>query len=320
MSNIFLLLFFLSIIGLVAGLIRPQLISKVLKRSLSRKKTGLIFGALIITFFILFGVTVPPTKIESDQIKKEEQSQPTSSGKPQTTPNPTPTQSPSTTPTSTPTKSGETFRVVKVIDGDTINVDINGKIETLRLIGIDTPETVDPRKPVQCFGVEASNKAEGVLNGQSVRLEGDNTQGERDKYNRLLRYVFLLDGTNFNKQMISEGYAHEYTYQSNPYKYQIEFKQAEKEARENKRGLWADNACGGNSTTSTYQTPPTTTTTNASGSCKYSCSSPDRDCSDFSTHGEAQSFFSCCGFTATNDPMKLDSIGVGDGIACESLP
>lgn len=54
--------------------------------------------------------------------------------------------------------------------------------------------------------------------------------------------------------------------------------------------------------------------------CKYSCTGSDKDCSDFSSHKEAQAFFNCCGFTATNDPMKLDSIGKGDGIACESLP
>ncbi len=54
--------------------------------------------------------------------------------------------------------------------------------------------------------------------------------------------------------------------------------------------------------------------------CMYSCSSPDRDCEDFSTHSEAQEFFECCGFTETNDPMKLDSLGTGDGVACESLP
>lgn len=228
----------------------------------------------------------------------------------------------STFASTTPTRSGETLKVVKVIDGDTINVDLNGKIETLRLIGIDTPETVDPRKPVQCFGIEASNKAKEVLNGQSVRLEADNTQGERDKYGRLLRYIFLLDGTNFNKMMISEGYAHEYTYQSNPYKYQVEFKQAEGEARENKRGLWADNACTGISTQSTIQNSNTAQPSKpvASGSCKYSCSGADRDCSDFSTQAEAQAFFNCCEFTATYDPMKLDSIGVGDGVVCESLP
>lgn len=61
--------------------------------------------------------------------------------------------------------------------------------------------------------------------------------------------------------------------------------------------------------------PPLKTT-----QCKYSCSGPDRDCADFSTHNEAQAFFNCCGFTRTNDPMKLDGLGVDDGLACESLP
>lgn len=132
--------------------------------------------------------------------------------------------------------------MVWVIDGDTIKVLINNKEETVRLIGIDTPEVVDPRKPVQCFGIEASNKAKEILNGRSVILESDSTQGERDKYGRLLRYVFL-DKENFNKIMISEGFAHEYTYKDNQYKYRNEFINSEKEARENKRGLWADNAC-----------------------------------------------------------------------------
>lgn len=137
------------------------------------------------------------------------------------------------------------YRVVKVVDGDTVDVDIDGKVERLRLIGIDTPETVDPRKAVQCFGKEASNKAKELLNGQSVSLESDGTQGERDKYKRLLRYVFLPDGTNFNLYMISEGYAHEYTYDK-PYKYQADFKQAEIDARNGNRGLWNPDTCNGN--------------------------------------------------------------------------
>lgn len=136
------------------------------------------------------------------------------------------------------------FKVVKVVDGDTIDVEINGKIERLRLIGIDTPETVDPRKSVQCFGRESSNKAKELLLGQFVNLESDDTQGERDKYKRLLRYVFLPDGTNFNLYMIAEGYAHEYTYQD-PYKYQYDFKEAERLARENNKGLWNPSACSG---------------------------------------------------------------------------
>jgi micrococcal nuclease len=139
-------------------------------------------------------------------------------------------------PVSTPTNS-KAYDVIKVVDGDTIDVSINGKIERLRLIGINTPETVDPRKAVECFGVEASDKAKTVLTGKKVLLEGDATQGERDKYDRLLRYVFLEDGTNFNLLMIKEGYAYEYTYDT-PYKYQTQFKQAQKEAEIAKAGLW----------------------------------------------------------------------------------
>lgn len=142
-------------------------------------------------------------------------------------------------------QSDDLYEVVKVVDGDTLTVKIDGKNETLRLIGINTPETVDPRKPVQCFGKEASNKAKELLNGKKVRLESDSTQDDRDKYDRLLRYVILEDGTNFNKMMIREGYAHEYTY-NNPYKYWTDFKDAEREARTNQRGLWAENTCNGN--------------------------------------------------------------------------
>jgi micrococcal nuclease len=139
----------------------------------------------------------------------------------------------------TPVSKKILYSVVKIIDGDTIDVLINDKVERLRLIGINTPETVDPRKPVECFGKEASNKAREILTDKKVFLESDTSQGDLDKYNRLLRYVFLEDGTNFNLLMIKEGYAYEYTYQT-PYKYQLEFKNAQKEATSNKVGLWGD--------------------------------------------------------------------------------
>lgn len=145
---------------------------------------------------------------------------------------------------STPTNNSQDYySVVKVVDGDTFEVQIGNKKEKVRFIGVDTPEVVDPRKPVQCFGREASNFAKKILTDKKVRLEKDPTQGDRDKYNRLLRFVYLEDGTFFNKLLISEGYAHEYTYHSNPYKYQEEFIQAARDARENSRGLWAPNAC-----------------------------------------------------------------------------
>ena len=136
----------------------------------------------------------------------------------------------------------ETAKVIKVIDGDTIEASLNSKKETIRLIGIDAPEIVDPRRNVECFGKEALGKAKGILNNRTIKLESDPTQGERDKYQRLLRYVFIEE-LNVNKLMISEGYAHEYTYQNNPYKYMDDFKNAERTAREENKGLWNKSTC-----------------------------------------------------------------------------
>lgn len=231
-------------------------------------KYGLIIPIALTTLFIgsAFAVSIfNPTKSEN---KDTNQSQPTQEAT-QTTTETKPAETTESTKTETPkaeTPSNDLYSVISVTDGDTIKVDINGKTETIRLIGIDTPETVDPRKPVQCFGVEASNKAKELLNGKKVKLEADSTQGERDKYDRLLRYVFMEDGTFYNKYMIAEGFAHEYTYDSNPYKYQAEFKEAEKQAREQNKGFWNSNTCNGDTTKSADNQTTTTnnTTTNNS--------------------------------------------------------
>ena len=138
--------------------------------------------------------------------------------------------------------------VVKVQDGDTFVVDINGQQETVRMIGLDTPETKDPRKPVQCFGRAASNWTKDHLTGRRVKLESDPTQGERDRYDRLLAYVWRDDGLFINQTLIAEGYAHEYTYQSKPYKFQADFQAAERTARSESKGLWSVAACNGDTT------------------------------------------------------------------------
>ena len=139
-------------------------------------------------------------------------------------------------------QANKIYKIIRVIDGDTVVVNIDNKDEIIRLIGINSPEVRDPRKPVECFGKEASAKAKEVLKDKNVRIENDPTQGDKDKYKRLLRYIFLEDGTNFNKLMIEEGYAFEYTYNI-PYKYQEEFKEAQRQAEVNRKGLWADGAC-----------------------------------------------------------------------------
>jgi micrococcal nuclease len=206
------------------------------------------------------------------------------------------------------------YKVVKVIDGDTLDVSIDGKTERLRLIGIDTPETVDPRETVQCFGKEASDKAKSMLQGTSVHLEEDTSQDSRDKYGRLLRYVYLEDGTNFNKYMIAEGYAHEYTYQV-PYAYQKEFKAAEASARDNNRGLWSPSSCGGVTTSDAPAQPAPKATpapTAPSGNCdpNYSPCVPlvsyDLDCGDISTSVKV----------IGTDIHRFDR--EGDGYGCES--
>lgn len=207
---------------------------------------------------------------------------------------------------------GDTYAVVRVADGDTISASIDGKIETIRFIGIDTPETVDPRKAVQCFGKEASDKTKELLTGQRVMLEKDPSQGERDKYGRLLAYVYRADGLFVNEYLVAQGYAYEYTYNA-PYKYQAQFKAAEAEARTQGRGLWAPGACSA----FVPKPPPAAPPASAAGPGDYSCSSNLYNCTDFATHAKAQSVYESCGW-AGNDVHWLDSDK--DGIACESLP
>jgi len=146
------------------------------------------------------------------------------------------------------TTTPDVYPVVKVVDGDTDDVLVDGKTVRLRLIGMDTPEVVDPRKPVQCFGRDASAEGHKLLDGQYVRLEYDSVTGKTDIYGRTLAYVFLLDGTFYNEFMIRNGYAHEYDYQNQKYTYRAEFQAAQKAAQSEQLGFWSPQTCGGNTT------------------------------------------------------------------------
>jgi len=126
-------------------------------------------------------------------------------------------------------------RVTRVIDGDTIEVDIDSSIYRVRYIGIDTPETVHPSQPIECFGKEASDKNSELVAGQTVRLEKDIS--ETDKYGRLLRYVWV-DDIFVNDYLVRQGYAYATTYPPDV-KYAEQFAGAQTEAEENNRGLWA---------------------------------------------------------------------------------
>lgn len=136
-------------------------------------------------------------------------------------------------------------RVLRVVDGDTIDVEQDGQSRRVRLIGVNTPETVDKRRPIQCFGPEASHFVKHLLDHRVVRLEGDPGKENTDKYHRLLRFVYLSDGTLLNEQLIRDGYGQEYTFQHQAYLHQAEFKQVEAEAKSANRGLWSPATCGG---------------------------------------------------------------------------
>jgi micrococcal nuclease len=131
-----------------------------------------------------------------------------------------------------PAPSGEWRVVVRVVDGDTLVLDGG---ERVRLIGVNTPETKDPRRPVEYFGKEASAFVRRVAEGKRARLEYD--QERADRYGRTLAYVYLEDGTFLNAEIIRQGYGHAYT--RFPFRYADEFRAYEREARENNRGLWA---------------------------------------------------------------------------------
>jgi len=124
------------------------------------------------------------------------------------------------------------YAIDRVVDGDTVVVRGVGAV---RLIGVDTPETQDPREPVQHYGIEATSFLRSLLDGQWVRL--DYEEQRRDRYQRALAYLYLADGTFVNLEIIRQGYGHAYlTY---PFRYMDDFRAAEAEARGAGRGLWA---------------------------------------------------------------------------------
>lgn len=133
---------------------------------------------------------------------------------------------------------GESARVVRVVDGDTIVVEIDGREERLRYIGIDTPESVQPNTPVECFGREASAENARLVEGKRVVLERD--VSDRDRYDRLLRYVYVVESGErifVNEALVAGGFAFASTFPPDV-KYEVAFRAAQRAARDAQRGLW----------------------------------------------------------------------------------
>ncbi|MSP78616.1 MAG: micrococcal nuclease [Dehalococcoidia bacterium] len=194
--------------------------------------------------------------------------------------------------------------VVDVVDGDTIKVAIGGRLTTVRYIGVDTPETVDPRRDVQPYGPEASAANKKLVQGKMVRLEKD--VSETDRFGRLLRYVYVGD-VMVNAWLVENGYAQAISYPPDV-RHQDLFIKSQREAREARRGLW------GLQMDSSSSAPPVPS---SAPLLPHDPQGSDRDCGDFRTQAEAQAFYIAAGGPG-QDPHRLDSDG--NGKACESLP
>ena len=194
-----------------------------------------------------------------------------------------------------PKASGTEAKVLKVVDGDTIKVSIKGTTYNVRYIGIDTPETKHPTKGVEHFGPEASAYNKKLVGGKTVRLVKD--VGNTDKYNRLLRYIYVGD-LFVNAKLVKEGYAHASSYPPDV-KYADKFRELERSAKENNKGLWAEK-------------PAAKAEPKQDGKCEDGYSPcvpkypPDLNCSDIGKQVEVTG----------DDPHGLDRDG--DGVGCES--
>jgi endonuclease YncB( thermonuclease family) len=189
--------------------------------------------------------------------------------------------------------TGETSTVTAVFDGDTIEVEMNGRTYRVRYIGIDTPERDEP------FYEEATQANRQLVGRQEVILVKD--VSETDQYGRLLRYIYLQDGTFVNAELLRQGFAQIVTYPPDV-AMQEEFQALQAEARTAGRGLWSV----------TELSDPAAPT---------GCATCDRNaynCADFLNQSSAQACYDFC-FTLTGEDIHhLD--GGGDGVVCESLP
>lgn len=193
-----------------------KILTSVLAAFLGRKRAMRLLGAALFLAGIIYSLTLQYPITEQAAVS---QISPTSM-----------VASPSATPA--PRHGGIFTTVVSVVDGDTIKIEGG---EVVRYIGVNTPETVAPNRPVECMGREASARNKELVQGKIVELEKDVSQ--RDRYGRLLRFVWVGD-TMVNEQLVREGFAQVSTYPPDV-KYQPLFVEAQRLAIEEKKGLWS---------------------------------------------------------------------------------
>lgn len=207
--------------------------------------------------------------------------------------------------------------VTKIVDGDTIHATVDGKSEKIRFIGVDTPE---PDKG-QCYSDESTAKVREYLNAKNVRLEADPSQADRDQFGRLLRYVYLEDGTFINRELVALGFARELTV-GKAYQYQADFIKAQADAKAGAKGLWASSTCNG---TTVKVAAPSTQPAALATPVATPRPAPAPAPTPTPPSGGSVYFANCAAAKAagaaplrTGDPgYRLEMDGDEDGVACE---
>lgn len=210
-------------------------------------------------------------------------------------------------PSTTTARPRHAYLVSDVVDGDTIKLTRThgGGTVTVRVLGIDTPETRDPRRGVGCYGPEASAWATRTLLGRSVAIATDSTQDVRDRYGRLLAYVRLPNGADYSTLAVRTGHAKHYVYNT-PVSRASQLQAAEHSARANRRGLWGP-PCHGDITGQALRSDPPPAASPAPGS---GGSAPYKNCAAARSAGAAPLHRGDPGYGSHLD-------GDSDGVACE---
>jgi micrococcal nuclease len=307
---------FVVFLAFLAGLIKPALLNRFLGAR-AKRKFILVGGLLLIFVLVTLSSVFEPASLKQARITKDNESK-TAEIKSE----------PKTISENNNTKKQIEdpryywHKVTRIVDGDTLKANIDGKEETIRVIGIDTPESTTK---IECYGQESTKKANELLQGKWIQVEKDNSQDEKDKYGRLLRFVWIDKSTDYGKKMINDGYAFEYTY-NKPYKYQTDYKEAEFSAKNNKRGLWATEKCNGLRVKSVIpQSPPSSSPASVQSPPPYTpISSPPSTCDP--NYNPCIPYVEGDGLNCADIKKKVQVIGVdhnkfdrnNDGYGCES--
>jgi micrococcal nuclease len=262
--NLLLLIGVLAAVGLPLGMIKPKWFQKVLRSKANRKNIAIYSVAIFFVSVTVAGIIEPAhvkqaretresqakiaqqeaannLKLQEEEEKKNAEEQARAA---EELAQVKAAQDAAISPEEQARRDKETRRnywhkVTAIIDGDTVKALVDSKEESIRIYGIDAPELSG-----ECYAAESRSKAAEFLGGKWIQLEEDESQDNRDKYGRLLRYIWFDSGTDFGRRMIEEGYAFEYTYQTQYHK-QTQYKETEAYSKSKQFGLWSTNTCSG---------------------------------------------------------------------------